>query len=84
MPGLTGGDNVWGVIEYTARIVLNGAAFEVCLGREGNKPEEVKLKCVVTYHFPELPLNYLEIVSTFEKFQRSAVHKMVFRWEEGW
>lgn len=48
MPGLTGGDNVWGVIEYAARIALNGAAFEVCLGREGNKPEEVKLKCVIT------------------------------------
>lgn len=84
MPGLTGGDSVWGGIGYTAGIAMNGAAFEVCLGREQNKPEEVKLMCFIAYHFAELPLNYLKIFSTFGKFQRSAMHRMAFRWKCGW
>lgn len=84
MPGLTGGDNVWGVIGYTVVIAMNSAAFEVCLGGEWNKAEEVKLKCFITYHLTELPLYRLEIFSTFEKFQRSAIHKMAFRWKDGW
>lgn len=66
MPGLTGGDNVW---VYTAVIAMNDAAFEVCLGREWNKHEEVKLKCFITYHFAELPSNYLKIFSIFGKFR---------------
>lgn len=66
MPGLTGGDNVWGVTGYTAVRAVTGAAFEVCLGREGNKPEEVKLKYFKTHNFAQLPWKYLEISSTYK------------------
>lgn len=75
MPGLTGGDNVWEGIGYTAVIAMNSAAFEMCLGGEWNKPEEVKLKCFITYDFAELPLNCLKIFSTFGKFERTAMQK---------
>lgn len=60
-------------------IAMNGAAFEVCLGRKQNKLGQVKFKCFITYHFAELPLNYLEIFSTFGKFQRSAMYKKTLK-----
>lgn len=66
------------VIGYTAATAMNGATFEVRLGRERNKLEEAKLKCFITYHFAELPLNHIEIFSTFGKLQRLAMHKIVF------
>jgi heptaprenylglyceryl phosphate synthase len=66
MPGLTGGDNVWGVTGYTVVGAVMGAAFEVCLGREWNKPEEVKLKYLKTHNFAQLPRKYLEISSTYK------------------
>lgn len=51
MLGLIGGDNVWGVIGYIVVGVVMGVVFEVCLGREWNKFEEVKLKYLKIYNF---------------------------------
>lgn len=66
MPGLTGGDNVWGGTGYTTVITVKGTALEVCLDREQNMPGEVKLKYFKAHNVAQLPLTHLEISSTYK------------------